>query len=115
MKNKNEEYSDFERFKRKAQKEDNYFLTIFYDDNLITINLSEYKKTFFTFGKDEDNDIVIQSEEIDFEQGYFEVTEYGILAVNTGQPINKVIKDCERDNYMSSEEALHYGLIDEII
>ena len=39
----------------------------------------------------------------------------GILAVNTGQPINKVIKDCERDNYMSSEEALHYGLIDEII
>ena len=39
----------------------------------------------------------------------------GILATNTGQPINKVIKDCERDNYMSSEEALHYGLIDEII
>ena len=28
---------------------------------------------------------------------------------------NKVIKDCERDNYMSSEEALKYGLIDEII
>ena len=39
----------------------------------------------------------------------------GILASNTGQPINKVIKDCERDNYMSSEEALKYGLIDEII
>ena len=39
----------------------------------------------------------------------------GILATNTGQPINKVIKDCERDNYMSSEDALHYGLIDEII
>ena len=39
----------------------------------------------------------------------------GILATNTGQPINKVIKDCERDNYMSSEEALKYGLIDEII
>ena len=38
-----------------------------------------------------------------------------ILAYNTGQPINKVIKDCERDNYMSSEEALKYGLIDEII
>ena len=38
-----------------------------------------------------------------------------ILATNTGQPINKVIKDCERDNYMSSEEALKYGLIDEII
>ena len=38
-----------------------------------------------------------------------------ILATNTGQPINKVIKDCERDNYMSSEEALKYGLVDEII
>ena len=38
-----------------------------------------------------------------------------ILASNTGQPINKVIKDCERDNYMSSEEALKYGIIDEII
>ena len=38
-----------------------------------------------------------------------------ILATNTGQPINKIIKDCERDNYMSSEEALKYGLIDEII
>ena len=38
-----------------------------------------------------------------------------ILASNTGQPINKVIKDCERDNYMSSEEALKYGLVDEII
>lgn len=38
-----------------------------------------------------------------------------ILASNTGQPINKVIRDCERDNYMSSDEALKYGLIDKII
>ncbi len=38
-----------------------------------------------------------------------------ILATNTGQSINKIIRDCERDNYMSSEEALQYGLIDEII
>ena len=38
-----------------------------------------------------------------------------ILASNTGQPINKVIRDCERDNYMSSEEALKYGLVDQII
>ena len=85
MKNKDEEYSDFERFKRKAQTEDNYFLTIFYENNLTTINLSEYRKTFFTFGRDEDNDIVINSEEIDFEQGYFEITEYGVLAVNTSK------------------------------
>ncbi len=38
-----------------------------------------------------------------------------ILALNTGQTLHKIIKDCERDNYMSSEEALHYGLIDVII
>jgi len=38
-----------------------------------------------------------------------------ILASNTGQTINKVIRDCERDNYMSSDEALKYGLIDQII
>ena len=39
----------------------------------------------------------------------------GILATNTGQPIHKIVKDCERDNYMSSDEALKYGLIDQII
>ena len=38
-----------------------------------------------------------------------------ILALNTGQTLHKIIKDCERDNYMSSEEALQYGLIDVII
>ncbi len=90
MKNKDEEYSDFERFKRKAQTEDNYFLTIFYENNLTTINLSEYRKTFFTFGRDEDNDIVIHSEEIDFEQGYFEITEYGVLAVNTSKEYSMI-------------------------
>ena len=38
-----------------------------------------------------------------------------ILAKNTNQTINKITKDCERDNYMSAEEALKYGLIDKII
>ena len=38
-----------------------------------------------------------------------------ILASNTGQNINKIIKDCERDNFMSAEDALKYGLIDAII
>ena len=90
MKNKNEEYNDFESFKRKAQTEDNYYLTIFYENHLTTINLSEYRKTFFTFGRDEDNDIVIDSENIDFEQGYFEVTEYGILAVNTSKEYSMI-------------------------
>ena len=38
-----------------------------------------------------------------------------ILASNTGQDLEKVVDDCERDNYMSADEALEYGLIDEII
>ena len=38
-----------------------------------------------------------------------------ILAENTGKPIEQVMKDTERDNYMTAEEALKYGLIDEII
>ena len=38
-----------------------------------------------------------------------------ILAENTGQSIEKIHIDCERDNYMSAKEALDYGLIDRII
>lgn len=38
-----------------------------------------------------------------------------ILATNTGKPIKTIEKDTERDNYMSAEEALKYGLIDQII
>lgn len=38
-----------------------------------------------------------------------------ILSERTGQPIEKVREDTERDHYMSSEEALAYGLIDEVI
>ena len=38
-----------------------------------------------------------------------------ILATHTGQPIERIKEDTERDFYMSSEEALKYGLIDKII
>ena len=38
-----------------------------------------------------------------------------ILAANTGQPIEVVERDTERDNYMSAEEAKAYGLIDGIL
>jgi len=40
---------------------------------------------------------------------------YGILAKHTGQPFDKIVKDCDRNNWMSAEEAKAYGLIDEII
>ena len=38
-----------------------------------------------------------------------------ILSERTGQPLEKVIADTERDNYMSAQEALEYGLIDKIM
>ena len=38
-----------------------------------------------------------------------------LLAENTGQPIEVIEADTERDNYMSAEEACKYGLIDRVI
>ena len=37
-----------------------------------------------------------------------------ILSKNSGQPLEKVQKDTDRDNYMTAEQALEYGLIDKI-
>lgn len=38
-----------------------------------------------------------------------------ILAKNTGKSIEDITRDTERDNFMSSQEALDYGLIDKVI
>ena len=38
-----------------------------------------------------------------------------ILSENTGKPIETVTADCERDNFMTAEEAQEYGLVDKII
>ena len=38
-----------------------------------------------------------------------------ILAANTGQTVEKIAEDTERDNFMSAEEAKAYGLIDDVI
>ncbi|MBR0425478.1 MAG: ATP-dependent Clp endopeptidase proteolytic subunit ClpP [Clostridia bacterium] len=38
-----------------------------------------------------------------------------ILAARTGQPLSVIESDTERDNFMDAEQALQYGLIDEII
>ncbi|WP_353683585.1 ATP-dependent Clp endopeptidase proteolytic subunit ClpP [Thermodesulfovibrio sp. 3907-1M] len=38
-----------------------------------------------------------------------------ILAKHTGQPIEKIQKDTERDFFMSAEEAKNYGIVDEVI
>ena len=38
-----------------------------------------------------------------------------IMAKHTGQPLDKIAQDTERDYFMSSQEAKRYGLIDEVI
>ncbi len=39
----------------------------------------------------------------------------GILANHTGQPLEKIADDTERDNFMSAEESVEYGLIDKVL
>jgi ATP-dependent Clp protease protease subunit len=39
----------------------------------------------------------------------------GILASHTGQAIEKIALDTDRDNFMTADEALAYGLIDKVI
>lgn len=39
----------------------------------------------------------------------------GILSRHSGQPIEKIQQDTERDNFMTAEQALQYGLIDRIL
>ena len=38
-----------------------------------------------------------------------------ILAANTGRPIEQIAADTERDNFMTAQEALEYGIIDKVI
>jgi len=38
-----------------------------------------------------------------------------IIAKHTGKPIEQVERDCDRDNFMTAEEAKNYGLVDEVV
>ena len=40
---------------------------------------------------------------------------YTIISVHTGKPVEQVEKDADRDYWMTSEEAVEYGMIDEIL
>ena len=56
-------------------------------------------------------DISIQAEEI----MRLKARLNDILALHTGQPIEKVEADCERDFYIGAEEAVEYGIVDEVL
>ena len=57
------------------------------------------------------SDIQIQAQEIQSLKGLLN----GVLSERTGRTIEEVTRDTDRDNYMSPEEALKYGLIDKIL
>ena len=58
----------------------------------------------------------ITDQEIALKEGiYLKKRLAEIFAKNTGQKLDQVEKDMDRDNWMSAEEALHYGIIDKII
>ncbi len=58
----------------------------------------------------------ITDQEIMLKEGiYLKKRLIDIMAKNTGQKPEKVEKDMDRDNWMSAEDALKYGLIDEIV
>jgi len=42
-------------------------------------------------------------------------TLYEIISQHTGQPVEKIRKDADRDYYMSAHEALEYGIIDKVL
>jgi ATP-dependent Clp protease protease subunit len=57
------------------------------------------------------SDIEIQAREI----LYLRERLNQILAERTGQPIEQIAKDTDRDNFLSAEKAVEYGLIDKVL
>ncbi len=57
------------------------------------------------------SDIVIQAAEMERMKERLE----GILSVHTGQPIDRLRRDMERNHYMSAEEARAYGIVDHVL
>ena len=57
------------------------------------------------------SDIEIQAREI----LYLRERLNTVLSEVTGQPVDKIARDTDRDNFMSAEQAKEYGLIDQVI
>jgi ATP-dependent Clp protease protease subunit len=56
-------------------------------------------------------DIEIQAKEILF----LKDTLNGLMAEHTGQPLEKITEDTDRDYFLSPAEAVEYGLIDQVV
>jgi len=57
------------------------------------------------------SDIAIQAQEV----LYTKQQVYTILSEHTGQSVEKIATDCDRDFYMSPAQALEYGIIDQVL
>lgn len=57
------------------------------------------------------SDLVLEAKEI----ARIKKQMYEIMSMHSGQPYAKIAKDCERDFFMSPEEAKEYGLIDKVV
>jgi ATP-dependent Clp protease protease subunit len=56
-------------------------------------------------------DINVQVKEIEFLKKQL----YAILSDHTGQTVERIEKDCERDNFMTPDMAKDYGIVDEVV
>ncbi len=56
-------------------------------------------------------EIEIQAKEILF----LKDTLNGLLSQHTGQPLEKISEDTDRDHFLSPQEAVEYGLIDKVV
>jgi ATP-dependent Clp protease, protease subunit len=57
------------------------------------------------------SDIEIQAKEI----LYLKDRLNGILSLHSGRTMEQIIKDTDRDNYLSGKDAVEYGLIDKVV
>ena len=65
-----------------------------------------------------DNGVQGPASDIKIVSDYMQKSKQGlnkILAENTGRMLEEIERDTDRDNFMSAEEALQYGLIDSVI
>lgn len=57
------------------------------------------------------SDIEIEAKQI----GLLKKELYEILALHSGKPFDQIVKDADRDYWMTAQEALKYGMVDEIV
>lgn len=57
------------------------------------------------------SDVELQAKEIIHQKAMM----HAIMAQNTGQPLEKIARDSERDFYLSAEAAKEYGIVDEVV